>query len=421
MRDMTGSSGRIIGASIALIALLAVPAGAQNHRNAFSFGGGWSQPGDITPGFPSSHTLEAGWVAGGQLEGWTASGRAGIRFGASYVERALVEVPTNRYQSLTTELSLLVRLLRADRGRWVAPYIVLGAGSVGYLAGEGAPPMGGIYGDDGVIRAVAVVGGGLDLMPYRYFGFRVEAVDQIVVPGIGERLEGTTGFPTVHGPQVMMYAQVRGAPVRTDPPRVVAAVPVAPRAVVTQPQPQPAAQPASPPQPAAVAQPAVAQRSAADTDELRSRMDAWQRELVILAERVDSLEQVIADVRFRAAAAPPAAPAGLPAAAASRAVDPGTPLYTAQVAAFVEESTAYLWQSRLRQWNVPVWVTPAVVKGMRVTRVRVGALPSQEEAEDLARFLTRRYGWPVWVDRVSDATQLPGDAIGATRTFLSSN
>ena len=397
---------------IAAAALFAAPGAAQDHRFALGVGGGWSNHGDLTPGLSTTTTPEAGWLGTAQLELWPGSARTGLRLGGSYAVRALEEDPASSYMMLTSDLSLLVRLLPAGRGRWVAPYLALGAGAVGYLARDAAQPMGGVYGDDPVVRVLALGGGGVDLFPSARFGARVEAVDRVVLPGFGEGPE-SLGVPTAHGLEVTAALQLRGWRVSRQP-AVVAAMP-APAA------PAPAAQPA---------QPSAAEREAA---ELRARMQDWQGRLTSLSTRVDSLERALAAVRTSTVARPAVqgGPLGTPVASEARAMAtapepdvfaaPGAVLYTVQVGAFVEEATAARWADRLRARNLPVWVTDAVVRGMRVRRVRVGALPTQDEADALARRLRTGYGWPTWVDRVSEAEVVPADAVAATRSFLRAN
>ncbi|HUG38847.1 MAG TPA: SPOR domain-containing protein [Longimicrobiales bacterium] len=404
---------------LALGVLLAAPAGAQDHRTAITVGGGWSQPGDITPGMATSTTLEAGWLAGLQFESWTGSGRIGLRLGGSYLPSDLEEDPNSRYRVYSGDLSLLVRLLPAGRGRWVAPYIALGGGGSVYRARDGSAPIGGVFGDEPVIRAVALAGGGLDLLPSRHIGVRLEAVDRIVLPSIGEGPD-LEGMPMVHGPQLLAALQLRGRRISTPAPVVLAA---APRPTQAAPQ-APARVVASAP-------------SDADARALRERLDEWDRRIGVLTQRVDSLERAVGDVRLAAAddraalarlAAQPAGrpvgqpvrqPAGQP--VATPAASFGARLFTVQVGAFVEEPTANRWAQQLARRGLPVWVTPATVKGQRYTRVRIGALPSLAEAEGLARVLRQDYGWPVWVDRVGDPARLPDDAVSATRWFLRSN
>ncbi len=93
-------------------------------------------------------------------------------------------------------------------------------------------------------------------------------------------------------------------------------------------------------------------------------------------------------------------------------------LYTVQLFSFVEAATASRWVSLLRERGVPVWQLESVIQGERVSRVRVGALPSEVEARALASALERDYGWAVWVDRVASDEAVPANAVDRTRSFL---
>jgi hypothetical protein len=99
-------------------------------------------------------------------------------------------------------------------------------------------------------------------------------------------------------------------------------------------------------------------------------------------------------------------------------VDAGPTLYTVQLFTFVEAATADRWAALLRERGVPVWQLESVIKGERVSRVRVGALPSEVEARALASALERDYGWAVWVDEVEATERVPADAVARTRIFL---
>ncbi|MBW3553647.1 MAG: SPOR domain-containing protein [Gemmatimonadetes bacterium] len=416
--------------ALALIALLAVPAAAQSHRAALGLGGGWSQPGDITPGLASSTTLEPGWVAGLQLETWPGSGRVGFRLGGSFMERSLQEDPASRYAGLTADLSLLLRILPAGRGRWVAPYLAVGGGATGYASLEGSAPFGSVYGDDPVVRALAIAGGGFDLLPSGVIGLRVEAVDRIMLPSIGEGPEAE-GLPAVHGPEITAALQIRGGSAAR--PVYLATAPAPRPAPVAAPV---AAQPQATESRDAAADRAELDAARAESDQLRTRLGDWQRHVVSLNTRVDSLERALADARAAAASAGPmgtpvvaatpavaatpvANPSAVRAAASERHESAAGQIFTVQVGAFVEEATARRWEERLRNRSIPVWVTPAQIRGQRVTRVRVGALPTQGEADKLARILAED-GWPVWVARVADGERIPADAVAATRSFIRS-
>ncbi|MDX1675838.1 MAG: SPOR domain-containing protein [Longimicrobiales bacterium] len=94
-------------------------------------------------------------------------------------------------------------------------------------------------------------------------------------------------------------------------------------------------------------------------------------------------------------------------------------LYTVQVAAFINVATAREWAGRLRSQALPVWTAEARVDDRRFHRLRVGALPSLEEAERLADRISARYHWPVWVAPVTATDRLPGGVVERSRQLLS--
>lgn len=413
--------------ALALITLLAAPATAQNHRAALGLGGGWSRPGDMTPGLESSTTLEPGWVAGLQMETWPGSGRIGFRLGGTFMERAVEEDQASRYAALSADLAFLVRILPAGRVRWVAPYLALGGGATGYMALDGGP-FGSVYGDDPVTRAQAIAGGGFDLFPSNVLGLRLEALDRIMLPSIGEGPE-SVGLPTVHGPELIAALQIRGGLINNRP-AYLAAVPAAPAPKAAAAAAPVASKPQAVERRNAAEEQAALEAARAESEQLRVRLGEWQSQVVSLNTRVDSLERALTDARATAASA---GPMGTPVAAAapvvSRSATRSAPvertetatgaIYTVQVGAFIEEATARRWEERLRNRSLPVWATSAEIRGQRVTRVRVGALPSQEEADALARMLQEE-GWPVWVDRVAEGERIPAGAVAATRSFIRS-
>jgi cell division septation protein DedD len=96
----------------------------------------------------------------------------------------------------------------------------------------------------------------------------------------------------------------------------------------------------------------------------------------------------------------------------------GPPLYTIQVAAFLDSDSAEEWTGRLREHGWPVWSSVAEVGGELFHRVRVGALPTVDEARRLGSALARRYEWPVWLAPVAPADPVPPNAVEATRSAL---
>jgi cell division septation protein DedD len=120
-------------------------------------------------------------------------------------------------------------------------------------------------------------------------------------------------------------------------------------------------------------------------------------------------EEVVAsgpDTRAEAVAAPePEPPAG-------------GRRYTVQVAAFTDADAARAWTERLTAQDIPAWTSMAELRGQTYHRVRVGVVPTVEEARQLGSFIARRYDWPVWVAPVSPADPVPADAVSATRRLI---
>ncbi|NIP82668.1 MAG: hypothetical protein GWM90_26995 [Gemmatimonadetes bacterium] len=56
--------------------------------------------------------------------------------------------------------------------------------------------------------------------------------------------------------------------------------------------------------------------------------------------------------------------------------------------------------------------------GERISRVRVGAFPSEAEARAMVAVLTRDYDWTVRIDELDAKDVPPAGAVRATREFL---
>lgn len=96
----------------------------------------------------------------------------------------------------------------------------------------------------------------------------------------------------------------------------------------------------------------------------------------------------------------------------------GERLYTVQVAAFTDPTSASEWTGRLRRQGLPVWTAMAELGGRTFYRVRVGAVPELEEARRLGTLLSRRYEWPVWVAPLTPSDRIPENAVRDTRRVL---
>lgn len=121
--------------------------------------------------------------------------------------------------------------------------------------------------------------------------------------------------------------------------------------------------------------------------------------------------------------APPPAPADRDGAAGERADTRAAPsgderLYTVQVAAFTEPSSAEELEQRLRSEGLPVWTSVTEHGGRTYYRLRVGVVPTVSDARRLGSMITQRYEWPVWVAPLTPADRLPAGAVEATRRLL---
>lgn len=96
----------------------------------------------------------------------------------------------------------------------------------------------------------------------------------------------------------------------------------------------------------------------------------------------------------------------------------GQRLYTVQVAAFMSADSAQKWAGRLSSLDLPVWMSMAELGGTTYYRVRVGAVPTVQEARRLGALMTERFEWPVWVAPVTPSDRMPADAVTATRRVL---
>jgi cell division septation protein DedD len=363
--------------ALGILAGAAAPAVAQAHRTALGATAGWATYGDLTPGFGWETVLESGWTVGAELETWPGARRVGIRLNMSYADRTL-EQTSRAFQVATGDVAVLVRLLPAVRGRIAAPYLGVGGGLVVYRAKDHSIPLGeGQYGDDPVLRVMAAPSIGVDLFTEAPVGLRLEAVDYIVFPAIGES-PPAEGFPSVHNPVVRTAVQLRfGRP----PPRPIVArpsTPAEPEPVQPRPaEPEPVEPEPVTPEPAPPVQPAP--------------------------EAVAPPEPV----------APAPAPEPVPPAR-----DPHAAVFTVQIGSFAVASTAARWGRNLEAAGLPLWVTQAVVEGRQVSRVRAGVVETWAEAQRLAVVLRREFGYETWVDMVGLRETPPPGALEASRRFM---
>jgi cell division septation protein DedD len=358
------------------MALAALPVEAQSYRTAVGVMGGWSTSGDLTPGLGFETVLEDGWTAGAQLELWPWTGRMGFRLSGTFASRGL-EGTSRSFTVDAADLGLMVRLLRADRDRVIAPFVAVGAGGIRYRAETHQPPLGdGEFGDDPVLRLTVVPSLGVDLFTRSIVGLRLEVVDQVVFPGVGTS-PLTEGLLRVHNPGVRAGVQLRGG---RPPQPVVARGPVA--------RPQPQAAPATP-------------RPAPDPEPPQATPPPPQQPPAQQPQQP---------------ATPPPAQHPLPPPADAEAA-----LFTVQVGAYPGTAMARARVSWLEGSGLPIWLTEVVVRGERLVRVRVGAADSREDAQLLVRRLAREFGLETWVTTLDPEEIVPPDGIVATMRFLFSD
>ncbi|HSH46579.1 MAG TPA: hypothetical protein VK966_12115 [Longimicrobiales bacterium] len=374
--------------TLVCLAAASSPLVAQDHAVAVGINGGWSRPGNLTPGFSESVELEGASVLGGQIEAWLGAGRLALRASGAVSSHDVRGQAGHGYDVLTGDVALLLRVLPARDRPWVVPYLLGGAGASMYTANELAGPLGGgQYGEDPVVRPLAIAGAGLDLLPFRWFGLRLEAADRIVFPSIGESPETQGGLPMAHNFEVRAGLQLRfGSP---DPVTTVAAAPAAPTKVV----------------------PAAPVRSTAREP----------------ATREPAAETPAAAPPVAPAAAAPAARTVATSAPASgagsrqgpeRVVVPADALLTLRSTALLDAATAGEWERRLASRGLPVWRSVAMVRGERRYRVSAGVVPSLHEAESLGRALEADFGWATGISVIEADEPIPAGAIRATRAFM---
>lgn len=144
---------------------------------------------------------------------------------------------------------------------------------------------------------------------------------------------------------------------------------------------------------------------------------AWEEPGLLVSHLFGGTEEVVwseasppREARPEAPAEPPAAaPAELPAVAApprpsatrirSEVVSPGPPAgrFAVQVGAFAESGSAERLAETLRGKGFEAYVSPGAHAGEARWRVRVGPLPSREEAERAASRLKAEERLPTWV------------------------
>ncbi len=144
------TQGRALVAALALFALAAAPAAAQNYRASVGWHGGALWIGSLNSGAEAIGGGEEGtpavdiepgvsWVAGVQYDRWYGSGILGLRlnggFGQHQMEWSNGERDINVWLA---DASVVLRPMRPSRaGASVLPWVSLGVGGVRYGFGEG--------------------------------------------------------------------------------------------------------------------------------------------------------------------------------------------------------------------------------------------------------------------------------------------
>lgn len=395
---------RRAGAGLVIL-LAALAAGStsdlagQTHAGAIGLTLGGSVHGDLTPGLSRTTEFESGWIAGLQYERWIGTGRVGVRLSTLFTQRLLDSSPGGDYNVFMGDVGAMVRILPVREDRRVSPFAALGLGATHYGSVAGSGPLaGGVYGENAT-RLHLLVSIGADVATSGAFGLRAELGDEIIFPSIGYS-PSFNGFPNVHNLLATVAIQYRIG--RLSGPGDAATRPVSrPPAM---PSPEPGPEPEQAGEEAARPSPVV-ERLRAEVDSLESRVAELQRQ-------VDSLQNRIAELEGQAQAeAADTAPAP-PEASAQRAV------YTVQISAFLDPERADRLTAEMQADGVPTWRWDAVTRNRTFSRVRVGALPTREAAERLARFLAREKGLSFWVDRIEPAEDVPPGAVDETLAYL---
>lgn len=140
-------------------------------------------------------------------QGYGAAGPLGLRLQGAWQQPRIDWVQkTRRIDSLSGDLSLVIRPIPADPGEGVGvfPYLVVGGGGVWYDLGRGPrtvfPEAGAMHDGSRRVSPTVVLAAGLDLsIPVRWFGnplaLRLEASNHRALdaplrhPGTGEALD----------------------------------------------------------------------------------------------------------------------------------------------------------------------------------------------------------------------------------------
>lgn len=377
--------------AVASFALLSgTPLSAQNHREALGLYGGGSWFSELSPSEAIDTRFETGWLAGFHVDNWPGSERVGFRVGASYADRRLETGSRSPYRMYSGELGLLVRLLPAEPGRFIAPYIALGGGVMHIDAANDANPTQDDYYEDPVTLPIASIAAGADLFASSTIGLQIEVADRVLPQSPFGDPALDKEFHPVHQVVGRLALMIRTKRTASTPTVLAAPRPARRDTATVTAQEIRAAEPVEP----QTAEPAVAAAT---------------------PEPVTPVEPARPDPVIPAAAAPEparAAAAPAPSAVATR------PLFTVQLGSYRDPAGARALADRARNLGLPVWISTVTVRGATFHRVRVGATPNRVEAMELARRLQTWLQLEAWVARVEPPDAPTEETIAATRAAI---
>lgn len=364
---------------------------AQNHRQALGLHGGGSWFSELSPAESIETRLETGWLAGLHVDNWASNGRVGLRLGASYADRRLATGSRSPFKLYSGELALLFRVLPAEPGRFVAPYIAAGGGVMHVNAPNGANPAQDDYHENPVTSPIASIAAGADLFASSPLGLQIEIGDRIYIESPFGDPALADGFSPVHQVVGRLAVMVRTGRTAAPPP-VLAATP--------RPLPEPEAQAPAP---------VSFTSTVARPDSAAPQRCACADDIAALEARVDALEREIARPTTPAPApmTAPAAPPTTTTVAAER-------LFTVQIAAYEDATAASVLADRARALGVPVWISTVTLGGRTFHRVRVGATPSRVAALELAQRIQAQLMIQTWVTHVEPPDAPSDDIVAAT-------
>lgn len=364
---MTHSRGRgVVWVAAIALALSGGVARAQSPGITTTVVGGWSIYNDMTPGIDPGTILEEGWLAGLQADFYPGGGALGIRLAGFFSPKDLQGTdPVARYELVTADVGLTVRLRPVESLGSMIPYLAVTAGGTRFQSRDGAPAFaGGAFGEDPVFRFHGTAALGFDIPLIQPLALRLEGGDRVIFPSIGDSPE-VDGFPAVHTPLILVGIQTRFA----MPPR---------RRPVRQPPP-------------------------------------LQQTGEVVAEPEPEQPERDQQVRDSARAEVPEVVAEQPALAPAAA---GAAAFTVEIESYLGRSTARRWAERAEAEGLPAWYLDLDLAGTPASRLRIGATATEEQARRLASAVEQEFGWTVTVQRIHGGDAVPADAMDRTRAFL---